>query len=149
MPNPATGDYGGRARYAPKRPASQSMTSVAMLGRMFAGYERTEQVLIGGANWLVENPPRWDVGPKGAGEWMFYYWYYGTLVMFQMGGQWWKQWNAAMREMLISKQIESRDTRTDGSWEPIKDGAKGGRAYSTALCCLCLEVYYRYLPMYK
>jgi len=66
-----------------------------------------------------------------------------------MGGDWWKQWNASLRDMLIQNQIKSNDPATDGSWEPILDGKEGGRAYSTAMGCLCLEVYYRYLPMYK
>ena len=38
----------------------------------------------------------------------------------------------------------------DGSWVPVDVWAKiGGRVYSTALCTLSLEVYYRYLPMYR
>ena len=32
---------------------------------------------------------------------------------------------------------------TDTVW-----GGYGGRVYTTALATLCLEVYYRYLPMY-
>jgi hypothetical protein len=135
----------GKARYRPESNPTASMTSVAMLGRQFMGWKRTDPLLVGGANYLVEHLPKW-----GQGGWMFYYWYYGTLVMFQMGGDWWKQWNASMRDMLISKQINAPgNIRLDGSWEPIQDGQRGGRAYSTAMACLCLEVYYRYLPLYK
>ena len=78
----------------------------------------------------------------------FYYWYYGTLVMFQMGGDYWKQWNKAMRDMLVSNQRKGGPD--DGSWDPNgKYGQRAGRAFSTAVGALCLEVYYRYLPMYK
>jgi hypothetical protein len=80
---------------------------------------------------------------------MFYYWYYGTLVTFQMGGDFWRAWNGCIRDMLIEHQIKSNDPTLDGSWEPINDGKEAGRAYSTALACLCLEVYYRYMPFYK
>ena len=140
------GEYGGRASYRAGGNPTPSMTSVAMLGRQFMGWKRTSPLLIGGADYLTKNLPAWGQG----NEWMFYYWYYGTLVMFQMGGDWWKQWNASIRDMLIQNQVNRpADHSTDGSWEPIKDGRRGGRAYSTAMCCLCLEVYYRYLPMYK
>ena len=34
----------------------------------------------------------------------------------------------------------------DGSWDPVGEwGAAGGRVYSTAICAMTLEVYYRYL----
>jgi hypothetical protein len=37
-----------------------------------------------------------------------------------------------------------------GSWDPTGPSGKSlGRAYSTAMCKSCLEVYYRYLPLYK
>ena len=52
--------------------------------------------------------------------------------------------------MMIQHQInDPNNPRLDGSWDPIQDGQQGGRAYSTAMCALCLEVYYRYLPIYK
>ncbi|MHC5057088.1 MAG: hypothetical protein ACYTKD_20615 [Planctomycetota bacterium] len=147
MPGAGGGDkYGcGKARYIVGRDPTTSMTAVAMLGRQFMGWKRTDPLLIGGANFLVEDLPKW-----GNGRHMYYYWYYGTLVMFQMGGDWWKQWNASLRDMLIGKQINAPgNIRLDGSWDPINDGQKAGRAYSTAMACLCLEVYYRYLPLYK
>jgi len=41
-----------------------------------------------------------------------------------------------------------------GSWDPNKPtkdawGEPGGRLMMTSLSCLTLEVYYRYLPLYK
>ena len=53
-----------------------------------------------------------------------------------------------MREILISEQITSG--KNAGSWDP-KDswGRYGGRLYSTALATLTLEVYYRFLPLYR
>ena len=73
-----------------------------------------------------------------------YFWYYGTLAMFRAGGRDWDRWNAALKETLLPSQEE------DGSWEPISvyAGYAGDddedRAYSTAMCVLALEVYYRY-----
>jgi len=146
MPKEGGDDYNcGMAGYTGKK-GTPTMTAVAMLGRQFMGWKRTDPLLIGGANYLVKTLPQW--GQKG---WSMYRWYYGTLVMFQMGGDWWKQWNASLRDMLIQNQIKSQDPKMDGSWDPSfsSGGQRAGRAYSTAMCALCLEVYYRYLPMYK
>jgi hypothetical protein len=46
------------------------------------------------------------------------------------------------------------DQRTDGdfagSWNPRSPwGDYGGRVFSTAVSTLCLEVYYRFLPLYQ
>ena len=53
-----------------------------------------------------------------------------------------------MRDMLVKNQRRGGDA--DGSWDPVgaRDGRRGGRAYTTAMGALCLEVYYRYLPVY-
>ncbi len=84
------------------------------------------------------------------GQGNLYFWYYGTLAMFRVGGSEWERWNAGMKETLV------RGQRKDGSWAPIdnyceyaRDG-EGDRSYSTAMCVLSLEVYYRYyLPLLK
>ena len=39
---------------------------------------------------------------------------------------------------------------TDGHWDgPGNKPVTYGPVYSTTLCCLMLEVYYRYLPLYQ
>ena len=58
----------------------------------------------------------------------------------------------AMRRILIDTQ--NKDGCSAGSWDPKKPtkdawGEPGGRLMMTSLSCLTLEVYYRYLPLYK
>jgi hypothetical protein len=48
--------------------------------------------------------------------------------------------------LLGSQRAEGDDA---GSWDPNDVwGGHGGRVYTTAMGALCLEVYYRYLPLY-
>jgi hypothetical protein len=45
--------------------------------------------------------------------------------------------------------LQRADGDLAGTWDPDAIwGGYGGRIYSTALATLCLEVYYRYLPLY-
>ncbi len=73
-----------------------------------------------------------------------YFWYYATLAMFRTGGNAWDRWNAQMKDALLEGQ------EVDGSWEPISVYANYAgdddldRSYSTAMCVLTLEIYYRY-----
>ena len=70
--------------------------------------------------------------------------------MFQKGGQHWKTWNKAMQPFLISKQLPGDPREMGGSWNPEGGNMRqGARVFSTTLCVLSLEVYYRYLPMYS
>jgi len=87
----------------------------------------------------------------------YYYWYYGTVAAFQVGGETWERWNARLRDALLPLQDrtlrgESR-THSYGSWQPYgvgwgKWGRMGGRVYTTAICVLTLEIYYRHTPAY-
>ena len=75
-----------------------------------------------------------------------YYWYYGTLALYQVQGPAWQKWNQAMQRRVVV--LQRTDGPYAGSWDPDTVwGSYGGRVYSTALGALCLEVYYRYLPL--
>ncbi len=90
-----------------------------------------------------------------------YYWYYGTVSAFQLGGDHWDRWNAHLRDAILplqERELPSGRRRHDfGSWRPYgadmggrwgKWGRMGGRVYTTAICTLTLEIYYRNTPAY-
>ena len=131
--------------------STEAMTAVAMTSRVFSGVERNDSKLRGGADLLSASLPTWGNGPDGKNQIDFYYWYYGTLAMYQMGGDHWKKWNAAMQPYLLSKQLKGNPRELGGSWDPqgYNPMKAGGRVLSTSLSVLSLEVYYRYLPMYQ
>jgi len=151
-------DDKGKVGYVNKR-GMPSTTGVGMVIRQFIGLRRTEEVLQKGAKVLIEekNLPAWEAnnGRSGVGPVTFYHWYYGTLAMFQMGGDDWKKWNAELKKTLLTNQRkggprDGSEDDVDGSWDLLGKADKaGGRAYTTAVGALCLEVYYRYLPMYS
>ena len=81
-------------------------------------------------------------------EYDVYYWYYGTLAMFQYGGVSFQKWYSPLRDMLVIDQ--RNDEEFVGSWDPRgRWGGYGGRVYSTAMSILCLEGTYRFMPLYK
>jgi outer membrane biosynthesis protein TonB len=130
----------GLASYRPGDHVSRTMTAEALVCRVFLSAENREATLGEAAAFVLEELP-------SARDANVYYWYYGTLAMFQRQGKDWQRWNPALQEALLGSQ--RFDGRYAGSWDPDGQwGAYGGRVYSTALGALCLEVYYRYLPLY-
>ncbi len=82
-----------------------------------------------------------------------YYWYYATQLLHNMKGDKWERWNLKIREGLISMQVKDSSC-AQGSWDPFLPqpdlwGRMAGRLYLTSLSILTLEVYYRYLPIYR
>ncbi len=137
----ASGTHGGLASYRPKELPSPTMTAEALVCRQFLGVSRQNPSGIEAGDYLLDRLPRREATD-------LYYWYYGTLGMFQLQGDYWTRWNAAMQNALLSTQ------RTDGvlagSWDADAVwGGYGGRVYATAMAALCLEVYYRFLPLYS
>jgi hypothetical protein len=121
---------------------TESMTAVAMLCRIFLGEDLdTSAALRGGADLLRKRLPEWN---ESEGTIDYYYWYYGSYAMYQMGGKDWDAWHGRMLEAVLKRQRQDGDEQ--GSWDPQYDpwGHRGGRVYSTAILTLCLEVYYRY-----
>jgi hypothetical protein len=125
---------------------SESMTAVGMLARVFLGENpKGSDPITKGAQLCVKALPTWN---PNDGSIDMYYWYYGTLAMFQVGGDPWKKWDAAMKTAIVDTQrLDGDYCMYKGSWDPLdpwKDD--GGRVYSTAALAMCLEIYYRY-PM--
>ncbi|MFH1266905.1 MAG: hypothetical protein ABIK89_14345, partial [Planctomycetota bacterium] len=77
-----------------------------------------------------------------------YYNYYATQVMRHWGGPEWEKWNPKMRDYLVATQ--SNQGTESGSWYFAGGhGETGGRLYNTAVALMTLEVYYRYMPLYR
>lgn len=134
------GSQRGLASYRPGERPSRTMTAESIVCRLFVGAYQDAQ-LVEAERFLLEEPPQ-------AGKENFYYWYYGTLAMFQMQGEGWPKWNQALQRELLAGQRTDGDMA--GSWNPDPLwGSYGGRVFSTAFGALCLEVYYRYLPLYQ
>jgi len=126
-----------------------SMTACGMLCRLYMGMSREDRLIKNGTLILMENLPEWN--QPGIGAQFYYYWYYGSLVLFQIEGDFWKKWNLKMRDMLVTHQ-NMTPGELNGSWDPAASthfSQMGGRVYATALAVLTLEVYYRYEIMSK
>jgi uncharacterized membrane protein YhaH (DUF805 family) len=139
LANVGGGENGGLYGYQDKRP-SPAMVAEGMFARQLLGHRPAEPMMIESAAFLRKRLPT-------AKEINLYYWYYGTLALFQHQGESWSAWNKSMREALLP--LQDKKSPNDGSWPPQGQWATGGRVVQTAMAALCLEVYYRYLPLYS
>ena len=163
----------GRVRYADTgngvAAAADGITPVYRYGPAMVGVGLTSRQLLG---WrldspsvrrqralLLAEPPATAMLQGGDPSQLhsYYYWYYGTIAMFQSGGEQWDRWNGVLRDEILPLQDrrlqEGERTHQFGSWPPFgprwgKWGRIGGRVYTTALCVLTLEIYYRHTPTY-
>ena len=130
-------------------PANDNMNPVGLLGLRLlnAGNStparRAEKFLASAA------VPKWN----SSGKFPLYRWYYHTQALFQSEGghgRYWDTWNNNLKVELTKHQ------QADGSWK-MPGGDTSFRVkdktdlniYSTSLCGLMLQVYYRYLPSYS
>lgn len=137
----ALGQRGGLAGYKVNDPPSPAMTAEALFCRQMFIVRPRDGASQEAVGYLRQNLPRMNAYDE-------YYWYYGTLAMYQYGGEPWNEWNGALRDRLIG--LQRSEGPLAGSWDPNgKWAGIGGRLYSTALSTMCLEVYYRYLRIYQ
>ena len=118
---------------------SPTCTSIGLLVRLFRGMTYTDPRVLDGAAYLR------GLGPSNTDA---YYNYYVTLFLFHIGGGLWEHWNPVIRNHLVESQ--SNRGHEAGSWyfdNPY--GREGGRLYTTAMCVMTLEVYYRFSPLYQ
>jgi hypothetical protein len=140
----SAGNYGGLYRYMAGREPTTIMTSVGLLCSQYLGAQRGDPGLAEGVAFLMANPPEHRTRN-------LYYWYYATQVLHNLPGPEWDVWNRKMRRALIETQ--AREGCARGSWDPMNPPemytSSAGRVMITSLATLTLEVYYRYLPLYK
>ncbi len=154
LTNIAYDPKGGGFGYASPS-STPSMTSAGTLCLQLMGKPNAPQVKTA-LKYLEELPCMWAGGGAAkdkedekpapgakATKQPVYTWYYATQAKFQRGGKDWDSWNPRFTKALVQNQIVEG---TMGHWE---GGDHGGAVYTTALCCLMLEVYYRYLPTFK
>jgi hypothetical protein len=136
-------DNGTTYCYQPGVQSLPPMTAVGLLARQYLGAKHDNPMLAGGAKYLMKYLP--DEEARN-----IYYWYYATQVMHNMQGQDWEIWNGKMRDLLVRTQVRD-DTCAKGSWDPKNDAwaRHGGRVMMTSFATLTLEIYYRYLPLFK
>jgi hypothetical protein len=136
-----SGKSGGLAKYQPWKEVTPTMTAEAWVCRWFLQLDPNPNRNREAADHLFEHGPDRD-------PYNLYYWYYGTLGMFQQGGDDWNRWNSLVRDRIVKRQKTTGHMA--GSWDPDDSqwGTYGGRIYCTALATMTLEVYYRFLRTY-
>jgi hypothetical protein len=141
----AKGEHLGLYCYQPYQQVTPSMTAVGMLCQQYLGANPKDPGMLEGKRCMLENLP--DNALRDT-----YYWYYAALAMHNFMDKDWDDWNRKMRRVVIESQVKSGCG--EGSWDPDKPtadkwGKNGGRVMTTSLCALTLEVYYRYLPLFR
>lgn len=135
------GNARGLGCYRPGEGVSTTMTAEALLCRHLIEKDVDPRTIDEASSYLLQSLP----SESSVNE---YYWYYGTLAMYHVGGRPWQRWNERLTEVLLRRQIvagaDAGAWPADGMW-----AGYGGKVFSTALSTLCLEVYYRYLPVYE
>ena len=129
---------GARYGYMTPQPRN-STTAIGLLCRMYTGWQRDHPGLQKGVAYLSQWGPSED---------NMYHNYYATQVLHHWGGSDWEKWNRKMRDYLIATQ--ATNSHEAGSWYfSGGQGQVGGRLYNTAMAVMTLEVYYRYMPLYR
>lgn len=129
-------------RYQPTGPVTAPCTGTGILAIELCGKEfhRCDEVLKGG-QYLLNSPlyvsrPHFSYGV-----------YYTAQGMFQLGGEFWKDYRPKLHELLL----KTNTPQPDGSWQSRGgwDDDTYGPAYCTAMAVLALAVEYRFLPIYQ
>jgi hypothetical protein len=143
----ATDPIGSTYAYLPGEGPKMTMTAEALLARQYLGWARQNPALLAGSEKVAA-----DLLQSESRN--IYYWYYATQLLHNLQGPAWEMWNVRVRDGLVSIQIVNPKGCDNGSWDPIQPfpdewGKSAGRHFTTSLSILTLEVYYRYLPLYR
>lgn len=152
------GGNNARLRNAADYELNPTMDAIYVTSMLWTGKaDLNDRVLKSLARGCVEKPylPTWEQYKID-----YYYWYMASMALYQVGGSTWATWEKALARTLLdnqrgwhSKDMGKGHTNKEildehGSWDAVDAwGQAGGRVYSTAINCLTLQTYYRYLKL--
>lgn len=116
-----------------------TLTAIGLVARQWGVLDEDAALTAKQAEILHERPPL--VAARGQQlENDLYYAYFGSLGMFQIGGEAWGQWFGPLKTKLLQAQQE------EGNWAADLDrwSSYGGQLYTTAMGALILETPFRY-----
>ena len=94
---------------------------------------------------LTQSFTPYNSAPNQAHDRYFFSAFYCSQAMFQLGGDYWKQFYPPLLQTLSANQ------RRNGSWDREATGstARYGNVYSSALAVLALTPSYNMLPIFQ
>jgi hypothetical protein len=132
--DPETGGVGAETRgdAGIANAHAERLTAMAVTARLMTGEKRSDEAIVLSAKRIAAALPTWDP-EKPSLDLAYAYW--GSLAMFQMGGEMWGPWREAMREIIYPRYRRADDGDLDGSVDPSIDptASGGGRVYATAM----------------
>lgn len=146
-------DEQGRTHYrtlGDRTDVTPALTAVSLLVKLYTGTEPGAPSLQQPIRYILSCPPAWSekLDRESLKRMDEYFWYYATMALYMLGGKAWQEWNPKVRDLLVARQRQTGCEK--GSWDPVTLWSHyGGRLYTTAVSILILEVYYRYLPIYR
>jgi len=131
----------GGAQYGYIRPEEGriEMTTAGLLSRLYLGWRYDNEALLRGVDLVQKAGPSDDVD----------YNFFATKMMYLLGGDHFRKWNAKNRDRLI--KLQATEGHEKGSWY-FPDARRhvgnlsGGRLYQTAVTTMTLEIYYQRMP---
>ena len=126
---------GGFAYMLPGGESAFPRTAAGVVAPYSAGIYEGDEVSRA-LNYLMRHKPTSDA--SGIENHFFYGHYYAVQAMWHAGGNYWRGWYPAIRDVLLARRKE------DGSWfDQICP------EYGTAMACLILQMPDNYLPIFQ
>ncbi len=126
---------GGFAYMLPGGESAFPRTAAGVVALYSAGIYEGDEVSRA-LNYLMRHKPTSDA--SGIENHFFYGHYYAVQAMWHAGGNYWRGWYPAIRDVLLARRKE------DGSWfDQICP------EYGTAMACLILQMPDNYLPIFQ
>jgi hypothetical protein len=125
--------------------ASRGMAGAGILALAHAGFHDSSEAQSSG-QWLLRNNfDEYNVGNKHWADRYHYSLFNATQAMYQLGGDYWKQFFPRTVSALLANQ------RPDGSWdaERLPRDRAFGNSYTTALVVLSLGAPNQFLPIFQ